>query len=110
MTSLRIYADEDVNIAIVEGLKRRDIEAYSCADFRNFGLSDEEQIAFAKNNNFVLLTHDVDFLRIIHNTKIRHRGILFVSQTKDIGEIVRKIEYLVSILHTEDMINHIEFL
>lgn len=110
MTSLRIYADEDVNIAIVEGLRRRGIEAYSFRDFKNFSLSDEEQIAFANKNNFVVLTHDVDFLRIIHEGRINHKGILFVAQTKEIGEIVRKIEYIASILSQEDMINHIEFL
>lgn len=110
MTSLRIYADEDVNIAIVEGLKRRGIEAYSFKDFKNFGLSDEEQIAFAKNNNFVLLTHDTDFLKMVHERRIKHKGILFVPQTKNMGEIIRKIEYVVSILSQEDMVNHIEFL
>jgi hypothetical protein len=56
MNSLTIYADEDVNIAIVEGLKRRDINAYSCKDFQNFGISDEEQIKFARARNFFLLT------------------------------------------------------
>lgn len=110
MTSLRIYADEDVNIAIVEGLKRRGIEAYSFKDFKNFGLSDEQQITFAKNNNFVLLTHDVDFLKMVSEGRMKHNGILFVSQTKEIGEIIRKIEFIVSILSLEDMINHIEFL
>ena len=110
MTSLRIYADEDVNIAIVEGLKRRGIETYSFKDFKNFGLSDEQQITFAQKNNCVLLTHDTDFLKMVHENRISHRGILFVSQTKDIGEIIRKIEYVVSILSQEDMVNHIEFL
>lgn len=110
MTFITIYADEDVNVAIVEGLKRRGIDAYSCKDFRNFGLGDEEQIEFAKRNNFVLLIHDADFLRVIQEKKLSHNGILFVPQTAAIGLVIRKIEYLTSFLSTEDMVNHVEFL
>ena len=111
MTSLVVYADEDVNIAVIEGLKRRGIEAYSYRDFRNFGLSDEEQVEFSRRKNFVLLTHDTDFLRIVHEKRVEHCGIIFVSQTKmSVGEIIRRIEHLVSILPFEDMKNHIEFL
>lgn len=110
MSSLKIYGDENINIAIIEGLKLRGIEAYSCKDFTNFGLSDDEQIAFAKSRNFVLLTHDTDFLRAVHEKKLGHEGILFAPQTKDIGKIIRKIEYIISILTAEDMKNHVEFL
>jgi len=39
---LKIYADENVNIAIVEGLKRRGIEACSAIEKNKLGLSDED--------------------------------------------------------------------
>ena len=111
MTEIKIYSDEDVNVAIIEGLKRRGIKAISCQEANNIGLSDKEQIEYASSNKFVILTHDADFLRIIHEKKISHSGIIFVSQNKlSVGEIIRKIEFLVSILSQEDMENHIEFL
>src|SRR3990167_7164977 len=99
MAEIIIYADDNVNVAIVEGLRRRGLKAYSCTDFRNKGSSDEEQIAFAQSKHFVVLTHDTDFLRAAHEHKLKHSGIIFVSQTKlNIGEIIRKVEYLMSLL------------
>ncbi len=59
----------------------------------------------------MILTHDADFLRIIHEKKLSHSGIIFVSQNKlSIGEIIRKIEFIASMITQEDMKNHIEFL
>lgn len=111
MTEIKVYSDEDVNIAITEGLKRRGIKAYSCQEAGNIGLTDEEQIKYANSKRFVILTHDSDFLRIIHEKRLSHSGIVFVSQNKlSVGEIIRKIEFLVSILSEEDMENHVEFL
>lgn len=111
MTEIKVYSDEDVNIAITEGLKRRGIKAFSCQEVGNIGLTDEEQIKYANSKRFVILTHDVDFLRLIHERKISHSGIIFVSQNKlSVGEIIRKIEFLVSILSEEYMENHVEFL
>ncbi len=111
MTEIKIYSDEDVNIAITEGLKRRGIKAYSCQEVGNIGLTDEEQIDYANSNKLVILTHDTDFLRIIHEKILNHSGIIFVSQGKlSVGETIRKIEFLVSILTQEDMENHVEFL
>ncbi|MBI1935903.1 DUF5615 family PIN-like protein [Candidatus Woesearchaeota archaeon] len=111
MTEIRIYSDEDVNIAVTEGLKRRGMKSYSCQEFGNIGLGDEDQIKFANSRKLVILTHDADFLRIIAEKKLNHSGIIFVQQSKlNVGELIRKIEFLVSIASEEDMKNHIEFL
>lgn len=111
MTEIKIYADEDVNVAIIEGLKRRGIQAYSCKEVGNIGLTDEKQIEYANSKKLVILTHDVDFLRIVNEKRLSHSGIIFVSQNKlSIGDIIRKMEFLVSIISEEDIENHIEFL
>ena len=111
MTEIKIYADEDVNIAIIEGLKRRGIQAYSCKEVGNIGLTDEEQIEYANSKKLVILTHDTDFLRIVHERKLNHCGMVFVSQNKlSVGDVIRKIEFLMSVISEEDMTNHIEFL
>jgi hypothetical protein len=41
---IRIYADESVNVAIVEGLKRRGVKIWSARDVGKLGLRDEEQL------------------------------------------------------------------
>ena len=111
MSEIIIYADENVDLAIVEALNRRGISAYSCKDFQSFGITDEQQIQFAFVKSFVILTHDPDFLRMVSAKKVKHSGILFVAQGKfSVGELLRRIESIVSVLNANDMKNHIEFL
>ena len=64
MGKIRIYTDESVNIAIAEGLKRRGVDAFSARDMGNLGLTDEEQLIFAKDEKAAIFTHDTDFLRL----------------------------------------------
>ncbi len=111
MSEIVVYADENVDVSVVAGLRRRGIKAYTCSDFQNFGLSDEDQVNFAKEKGFVILTHDPDFLRLVKNEKLEHSGIIFVSQRKmKTGEIIRKLEQLLSFLSAEDMEKRVEFL
>jgi hypothetical protein len=42
---LKIYTDENVEIVISQGLKRRNIDAWSANELKNIGLSDEQQSA-----------------------------------------------------------------
>lgn len=41
--SIRIYTNESIPVAIAEGLKRRGIDARSCCDVNNYGLTDEHR-------------------------------------------------------------------
>ena len=114
MNRIKIYIDENVNIAISEGLKRRGIDAFSAKESRNLGLSDEEHLKYAVKNKSVILTHDDDFLTLADNWRkesIEHYGIIYVHRMKlTIGECIRKIEFLTKVLSAEDLKNHIEFL
>ena len=114
MPPIKIYTNENIPIAVSEGLKRRDIEAFSARDHGNLGLSDEEHLKWAAKNKASILTHDDDLLRISSDWQKEgkeHWGIIYISRKKfSIGECIRKVELLVSVLDTEDMKNHIEFL
>ena len=105
MGKIRIYTDESVDIAIAEGLKRRGVDAFSARDAGNLGLTDQEQLIF---------THDTDFLRLASKCieeKKTHYGVIY-SYQKDysIGECIRRLKLLTTILTSEHMVNHIEFL
>jgi len=52
MPKVRIYINESVNVAIAEGLKRRGIDAFSARDMGTLGLTDEEQLLFAKKKSY----------------------------------------------------------
>jgi len=111
---IKIYTDENVNGAIVNGLRRRGVEVQSAHEAGNLGITDEEQLAYAIAQQACLFTHDDDLLTIAdHWQKIgkEYFGIIFVHQEKlSIGEIIRQIKLIVDILSQEEMKNHIEFL
>ena len=106
---LKIYADESVNIAIVEGLKRRGINAFSAKDLGKLGLTDEEQVKTAIQNQAVVFTHDADFIKISINKS--HSGIIYVHQQKlTIGECIKKLKLMAETKTPQEMANQIVFL
>lgn len=111
---IKIYTNESVSVAIAEGLKRRGIDAQSCRDAENYGLTDEQQLDYACRNNLVIFTHDDDFLKL--NAKYvtqgkEHPGIIYAHQKNyGIGECIQRIKLIVDVLLSEEMRNHIEFL
>ena len=114
MPKIKIYTNESVKVAIAEGLRRRGVDALSARDVGNLGLSDEEQLTFARDNKTAIFTHDVDFLKIAYKWGQEgktHYGIIY-SHQKDykIGECIQRLKLLTTLLSAEDMINHIEFL
>ena len=114
MRKIRIYTNESVDVAIAEGLKRRGVDAFSARDKGNLGLTDEEQLVYAGNQEAAVFTHDTDFLRIaarwMENGRTHHGVIYCHQKSYPIGECVRKLRALTSVLSSADMINHIEFL
>lgn len=108
---LKIYADENVNIAIVEGLKRRGIEACSAIEKRKLGLCDEEQLIYAIKEGATIFTHDDDFLSMVTESEIEHCGIIYVHQEHlSIGECIRRLKGIVETMSPEEMHNRILFL
>jgi predicted nuclease of predicted toxin-antitoxin system len=114
MGKIRIYTNESVDAAIADGLKRRGVDAFSARDTGSLGLTDEDQLIFAGKEKAAILTHDTDFLRIASRWMDEgrtHHGIIYCHQKSyPIGECVRRLRVLTSVLTSEDMINHIEFL
>ena len=114
MGKIRIYTNESASVAIAEGLKRRGVDAFSSRDAGNLGLKDEEQLIYATKERVTIFTHDTDFLQIaarwMDEGRI-HYGIIYCHQkTYRIGETIRKLRMLTSVLTSEDMVGHIEFL
>ncbi|RMH95513.1 MAG: hypothetical protein D6681_12950 [Calditrichaeota bacterium] len=114
MARLKIYADENVNPAIVNGLRRRGVEAMAAVEVGNLGLSDEQQLQYAVKEKAVLFTHDVDLLviakRWTHEGK-EHWGVIYVHQDQlSIGQCIYRLKEYADILDAEDMKNRVEFL
>lgn len=111
---MQFYADENIESAIIDGLRLRGITIQSVQEAGKSGLPDELQLRHAKSVGAILITRDTDFLHLCEKWKqrgISFPGLLFIpSKRISIGECIREIESLTSMLNSEAMINHIEFL
>ncbi len=108
---MKIYADENIEAAVIDGLRRRRIHVLSAVELGHRGKSDEFHLQKASELNAVILTHDMDFLRMASMAGTAHNGIIFAqSKNISIGECIRGVELIASVLSSTDMKNHIEFL
>jgi predicted nuclease of predicted toxin-antitoxin system len=109
MGRVKISTNESVSVGIAEGLKRRGVEACSARDAGNLGLTDEEQLIYACKEKLSIFTHDTDFLQIAAGWLDKgrtHQGIIYCHQKRySIGECVRKLRVLTSLLSSEDMVD-----
>ncbi len=58
-----IYADENIETSIIDGLRRRRITVHSAVELGFGGKSDKFHLSKAEELGAIVLTHDVDFLR-----------------------------------------------
>jgi len=107
---IRFHLDEHVDTAIAQGLRLRGIDVTTTAESDLLGASDEEQLAFALEQERVTFTQDEDMLRL-HAQGIPHAGIAYCHQrSRSIGEIVRHLVLMDACLSAEEMKNRVEFL
>src|SRR3990170_7121353 len=101
---MKIFADENIERSIIDGLRRRKIEVICAKELGYEGMPDEFHIQKASEIKAVILTHDFDFLRIASKPGINHCGIVFAhSKNVSIGQCIRGVELIINILTVEDM-------
>ena len=114
MAKLKIYTDENVDVRIAEGLKRRGIKAFSAHEKDMIGSADIEHFKYASAMKAVIFTHDHHFLKIakeLLNGGKNHWGIIFVEMNKlSVGACIKRLAFYAEILSPEEMKNQIEFL
>jgi len=108
---MKIYADENIESAVIDGLRRRKIAVLAAVELGYRGKSDEFHLAKAGELEAVILTHDVDFLMMASIPGTKHRGIIFAhAKNVSTGDCIRGVELITTVLTDRDMTNHIEFL
>jgi len=105
---IRFHLDENISSAVAIGLRRRGIDVSTSAEQGLLGAPDEQQLQFALLQQRVLVTHDSDYLRL-HESGVPHAGIVWVPQTRRIGEVVTFLALMWELLSPEEMANHVEF-
>ena len=95
-----LYCDEGIWIPVADGLRRRGWTVYTARDEGKLGDPDREQLAYALENDWILLTFDDDFLSLVEGVGLEHAGIIYVRQAgRDIGDVVKAVD---SHLETRD--------
>lgn len=91
---IRFYFDEHIGHAIRDGLRRRGIDVLTPLDVGRVAFSDDDQLAFARAQGRVMVTHDADYLAL-HQRGIPHAGIAFSPVGKlSIGQMIENLELL----------------
>lgn len=110
---IRLYLDEDVDVALAGALRQRGIDVLTTQGAGNIGRPDEDQLMFATRTGRVFFTHNRgDFARL-HQAGIRigrsHAGIILSDQLP-VGELLRRLSNLCFHLSQEEMADRLEFL
>jgi hypothetical protein len=113
MTKPTLYLDHDVHLYFVAALKRHGYEAYSTQEFGNQRMSDEEQLTFAANRGWSLLSYNIGDFSNLNQRWIaqgkEHAGILLASQFNP-ARTFRRLLNLLFLAARSDLHNRTLFL
>lgn len=77
---IKFFTDEHVASAVIQGLRQRGVEVLSIPEADMLGETDENILAKATAEGFVVFTQDDDFLRL-HASGIRIPGLSMLPNT-----------------------------
>ena len=106
------YADENVWIPVVEGLRRRDWDVTSALEEGTLGLTDEEHLRHAGERGWTVLTFDDDFLALVETGEddSNHPGVIYASQHgRTVGELVKRIDATLQLHSDRDLSGEVVF-
>lgn len=88
-----LYCDESIWIPVADGLHRRGWTVHTARDEGTLGDPDREQLRYAVENDWLLLTFDDDFLSLAEGQGLEHRGLIYVRQAgRQIGDVVKIVD------------------
>ena len=104
------HLDEYIPPALANALRNRGIDVTTTADAGLMGTEDREHLAFAVNAARVVVTQDVDFLRL-HAEGVPHAGIAYWRpRARSLGEVLRRLVLINAAFSPEEMKNRVDYL
>ncbi len=116
MSRPRFLADHDLNEHVVDGVQRREpvLEFVRARDVDMSDREDAEVLAFAAQQGFIVVSHDVNTMTSaaydILNAGGTMAGLLMVQQSKPIGPVIDALVLIWSASDAEEWIGQIRFL
>lgn len=107
---IRFFMDQHIPSPASRGLRRHGIDVLTAQEAERCGFTDRDQLAFATDEERVLVTFDTDFLEL-HRSGVSHAGIAWCQEKKHgVGQLIQALLLLHGVLGSEDMCNHVEYL
>jgi hypothetical protein len=114
LARLRIYIDENVDVRVAEGLRRRGFQATSAQEEGKLGVVDSAHFAHAAKLKAAIFTHDHHFVEIALEKTAqgeKHHGVIFVEMHRlGLGECIKRLALCSEVLSADEMMNRVEFL
>jgi len=108
--ALSLLCDEHIPYPVIEGLKRRGIEAKAVQEVGLQSAEDGAIIEVALREGWIIYTRDADFLRH-HSAGIKHAGIFYHHPLAySIGGCIRRLVLACEAFSAEEMQNSVKFL
>lgn len=108
-----IYTDEDVNVLVTELVRSQNFRALSVNQVNRKGKSDADQLDFATENGYAILTHNRrDFEELAREYFINQRthGGIIISVQRPPRKIVEKLFEVLDDLTADEMINRLIYI
>ena len=107
---IRFHLDENVNPVVALALRRYGIDVTTTVEVNLRSSSDERQLAYALEENRVIVTHDDDFLRMAANSS-DHPGIAYChKEARTIGQIISALHLIYQVLTPDEIRGRVEYL
>ena len=112
--SVALYMDENVNGAITNGLRQRQVNVLTVQTDHRSGISDPEVLARATELQRVLFSQDDDLLaeaKSCQTLAVPFPGVIFARQSRvSIGTCIRDLELIAKLGEVSEFENQVLFL
>lgn len=111
---VRLYLDHSVEVAILQGLRKRGVDVIRAYDDGAHEMKDSALLMRARRLDRVLFTYDHDFLKEaaqLQQNGESFAGVIYVHPEKlAVGQIVEDLEILAQVGEAEDLDSRVTFL
>lgn len=113
MSAIKVYLDEDVHPLIADALRLRGWDALTTVETGRQGSTDKQQIEYAAENGYVILSYNVADFPGMHYQILavgeHHSGIIVATQDNP-GQNAKALLKLVDAFDAEDFIDQLIYL
>ncbi|GAA0232923.1 DUF5615 family PIN-like protein [Halobaculum roseum] len=97
-----LYLDESIWAPVADGLRQRGRTVHTAHEEETAGHTDREQLRYARDRDWTLVTFDDDFLSLVEGDGLPHEGIVYIDQRgKRVGDVVRDLDTALEYLDDE---------